>query len=117
MDMLPDSEQSMNLLIAVHILATAIGYIVKMGYGIKASITGKASKFDMQEKKLWQAVKSVKYESKSQKWRWQSKSTITPESFKQKTWEGSNTPLSDSSSSDDEEGAKAKKWKKAKKSK
>ena len=60
--------------------------------------------------------KGIKYKSMSKKWRCQSKLIITPKCFKQKAWESSDTLSSDSSSTDDE-GAKAKKCKNAKKSK
>ena len=47
-------------------------YKLKNETGIKVSISATLTVFGTQEKLLWQAMKAVNYESRSQKWRWES---------------------------------------------
>ena len=64
--MIPDGSALHDLPQAVRTLAVAVAHLIKVEYGIKASIMGKSKLFDMQEKHLRQVVKGVKYQSRSQ---------------------------------------------------
>ena len=52
MDIIPDGEQSQNLPVPVCTLTAVIAFLVKAEFVLKSSIMGKASKYDMPEKKL-----------------------------------------------------------------
>ena len=103
LDMLTNPDKSKNLPMAE--------------YGIWASINRKSSQFEVPEKKLWTALKGVKYESGFQRKRRKSKSTMTPDRFKEKAHDSSEDSSSSSSSDDEEQEAKAKKHWMGKKSK
>ena len=78
---------------------------MKIEFGIKVSITGKAASYQVPEKKFQTCVKGVKYDSGSQKAR--QSGVITPKLSKhsKKQTQESNSETQ-SSSSEEEEGDK-----------
>ena len=61
----------------------AVAHLIKVEYGINASILGKSKLFDVQEKHLRQALKGVKYQSRSQQkqQKGHASETFTPSKF------------------------------------
>ena len=111
------AQRHTNLLTTVWTFAAALTLSIKDQYGIKASIHGVSNQFDVSEKQLHQAVKGVKYESSSQKWRHKSSAAqVSHDQFKLRRQDSDNLESSSSSSSDDE-GAHARRPKKKRKSK
>ena len=80
-------------------LDSAITYLVKTEAGIKTYIDVTLTAYDIPEKKLWQALKGLRYKSGSQ----QVEQVVTPEHFKD---------YDSDSSSDDKEAKAAKPHKK-----
>ena len=72
LDMIPDGKEAQNLPRPVKTLVAIIHYEVKTETGIRISIAAMSQLFGTQEKSLWQALKGVKYESGTQKCRWES---------------------------------------------
>ena len=75
-DIVPDNEKAHDLPIPVHMLATAVAYSMKIKFGINVSITCEAAPYQVPEKKFQTCVKSVKYDSGTQKAR--QSGVITP---------------------------------------
>ena len=60
--MLPNDQQSLDLPVPVHILAGVVSYTDKTEYGLKAYLSGESPWLDVPKRKLYQAVKRVKYD-------------------------------------------------------
>ena len=107
--MIPSLEQCRDLQASVKILATAVAYLIKSKVGITGLLKATATTYDILEKKFLQAIKGVKYESRSQ-CKCKEEQLVTPDQFKDDDDDDES-----SSSSDNEVQAKAPKHKKHKK--
>ena len=99
-DMIPDGSAPHDLPYAVTIVAVAMAHLIKVEYGIKASIMGESKLFDVQEKHLRQVVKGVKYQSG---WQWKWQRDHASKMFKDQN----SVTLTCESSSSSDDGAKA----------
>ena len=80
MCMLPSPAACKNLAVPMQMVAAALAYLIKTKVSIKTSISNTAKTYFLPEKKLRQGLKGVKYQSGSQRRRWESQGHTQDES-------------------------------------
>ena len=90
MCMLPSPAACKSLAMPVQMVAAAIAYLIKTEVSIKTSISNTAKTYSVPEKKLRQGLKGVKYQSGSQRRRWESQGHTQDESLLNKSDDNDN---------------------------